>query len=145
MNIPLAILEYCLLFVGLSLLIFYGFPKLNAFDSKISSPIKSLILVLIILAFNSLLSVSTDNFMFELTPEKKCDGGPYMYSSDPARQALCSKFSSTDLSRYECPAGLYHGRPVWWDGATNDTMSNSNWQNDTCGKINNTVNDPQVL
>ena len=83
--------------------------------------------------------------MFQLTPEKKCDGGPYMYSSDPERQALCSKFSQDDLSRYECPAGLYHGRPVWWDGATNGTLSNDEWKNETCDQISTDNNEPQVL
>ena len=55
------------------------------------------------------------------------------------------KFSQDDLSRYECPAGLYHGRPVWWDGATNGTLSNDEWKNETCDQISTDNNEPQVL
>jgi hypothetical protein len=85
-----------------------------------------------------------ENFHFELTPEKKCDLGPYMYTSDPARQALCSQFSAADLSRYECGPG-YIGRPIWRGGAGNGTLSNANWKNESCNQIDDSVRDPQVL
>ena len=82
-----------------------------------------------------------ENFHFELTPEKRCDGGQYMYSSDPARQALCSQFSAADLSRYECGPG-YIGRPIWRGGAGNGTLSNANWKNESCNQIDDSVKDP---
>ena len=85
-----------------------------------------------------------ENFHFELTPEKRCDGGEYMRSSDPARQALCSQFSAADLSRYECGPG-YIGRPIWRGGAGNGTLSNANWKNESCNQIDDSVKDPQVL
>jgi hypothetical protein len=85
-----------------------------------------------------------ENFHFELTPEKRCDGGEYMRSSDPARQALCSQFSAADLSRYECGPG-YIGRPIWRGGAGNGTLSNANWKNESCNQIDDSVRDPQVL
>lgn len=150
MSCPLIIFEYIAV---LGLLLFYffiAFPKIPINNDDPASVrdgrlLKVGIIFATIVIFNIVLKVSTDNFMFQLTPEKKCDGGPYMYSSDPARQALCSKFSQEQLSRYECPGGLYNGRPVWWDGATNGTLSNANWQNDTCNQISKDYNDPQVL
>lgn len=115
--------------------------------------ILSLILTLVFIAFYFICKSTTEGFFFELTPEKKCDGGPYMYSSDPQKQALCSKFSKGDLARYECSYGnpdltgrmLYHGRPVWWEGAGNGTLSNAKWENPSCGDINPDQKDPQVL
>lgn len=91
--------------------------------------------------FFELVKCTKDNFIFEVTPEKKCDGGPYMYSSDPERQKLCASFSKADLSKYECTPGLYNGRPVWRRGTFamtdnsigNGTLSNANWANTSCG------------
>jgi hypothetical protein len=56
-------------------------------------------------------SKSNEGFFFEVSPAKKCCGGPYMYSSDPERQELCSKISPEELSRVCCGAG-YVGRPM---------------------------------
>jgi hypothetical protein len=96
---------------------------------------------LAVMAVHEAVKCSRDNFMFEVTPEKKCDGGAYMYSSDPERQKLCAQFSKDDLRKYECSPGEYHGRPVWRQGVLsqngnaigNGTLSNANWQNTTCG------------
>jgi hypothetical protein len=85
--------------------------------------------------------LNKDNFYFELTPEKKCDGGPYMYSSDPERQKLCSQFSPEDLANYQCNPG-FHGRPVWWQRSDE---SDSKWQNGMCGNPPNDYTYPAVL
>lgn len=53
----------------------------------------------------------TEPFFFEVTPAKKCCGGPYMYSSDPKRQKLCSEISPEEISRVCCGSG-YSGRPM---------------------------------
>ena len=84
---------------------------------------------------------SREGFLFELTPQKQCDGGPYMYSSNPQKQALCSQFSKKDLSRYECGPG-FDGRPVWWNYSPE---SNSEWKNGRCSQIGIPPTDPQVL
>lgn len=76
-------------------------------------------------------SCCPESFTFELTPEKKCDGGPYMYSSDPERQKLCAKFTRADLAQYECPAG-YNGRHVRRADVGNGTLSNTEWKNPKC-------------
>ena len=85
---------------------------------------------------------SKDDFFFELTPEKHCDGGPYMWSSDPEKMKYCSQFSPEDLSQYSCGAG-FHGRPVHW---TRSDMSDSDWNNRICqGNFKNYNDDPKVL
>jgi len=147
MSCEIILVEYSLLLILLLFYFFWLFPRIS--DENIDGKfLKVGLTFLTIVIFQIILDAtkkfSKDNFMFQLTPEKKCDGGPYMYSSDPARQALCSKFSEKDLLRYDCPVG-YHGRPVWWDGATNGTLSNDNWQNDTCNQISKDYDDPQVL
>ena len=106
--------------------------------------LKALIVWVIILLYNYLTKDIKDNFYFELTPEKKCDGGPYMWSSDPEKAALCSKFSKADLARYECQNGFI-GRPIWRQGAGNMPLSNDNWENTTCNQIGKDLPDPQVL
>ena len=71
---------------------------------------------------------SKDGFRFELTPEKLCEGGPYMYSDDPDKLAFCSQFSPEDMSRFSCGIG-FHGAPVTFK---RDTMSDSKWENHMC-------------
>ena len=136
MHYSVIVFEYIILLGILLFLFFVAFPKFISMDSYKNKMFKVFIIFIILIVFNLALETSKDNFIFQLTPEKKCDGGPYMYSSDPERKELCSKFSEQDLSKYECPAGLYHGRPVWWNGATNGTLSNADWKNDTCNQDN---------
>jgi hypothetical protein len=105
----LFLLEIFLLFM-----IFYKF-QFNYFDNELGNNIAiSLIFTIsawIILEVNKNNVWSKDNFLFEVTPEKRCDGGSYMYSSDPELQKLCGQFSNKDLSNYECSHG-YTGRPI---------------------------------
>lgn len=69
-----------------------------------------------------------DDFHFQVTPQKLCDGGSYMYTSDPERKKLCDSFSNEDLSKYSCCPG-FHGRPVWFNRSDE---SDSNWENSMC-------------
>lgn len=155
MDKNLLIVAFLILFLTIIAVLFLG-PKiykdlLN--DDPVNKIILAFILYVIFCIFYFITQLKSEGFYFELTPEKKCDGGPYMYSSDPQRQALCSKFSKADLARYQCSYGnpeltgrmLYHGRPVWWGGAGNGTLSNANWQNPSCSSIDPKYNDPQVL
>ena len=137
--IALLIAEYIGLFIILLVSFVYIFPKLK--DNQLNSIMKSVIIFAVVIIFNILLKHSKDGFHFELTPEKHCDGGPYMWSSSPEKQALCSKFTKNDLSRYNCPVG-FHGRPVWWDYTPE---SNNQWKNERCNEISDSYNDPQVL
>jgi hypothetical protein len=107
--------------------------------------LKALIIFGVFMLYNYLTKDIKDNFHFELTPEKRCDNGSYMWSSNPEKAALCSKFSKEQLARYECPGGLYNGRPIWRQGAGNIPLSDDNWQNTTCKQIGDNLPDPQVL
>lgn len=131
--------EYIGLFVVLAVLFLWVFPTFV--PNVLGGQIVSLVVVFtVIICFNVLLSNIKDNFFFQLTPEKQCDGGPYMYSSNPEKQKLCAQFSAKDLSRYSCGGGEFHGRPVWYDYTAE---SNANWKNDRCSSM--TYDDPQVL
>lgn len=146
--ISLVLAEYGGLFVVLLICFVLVLPEVKlGKDGNVTSIVVllSILLTGIVVLFNLAFQNSKDNFHFELTPEKHCDGGPYMYSSNPEKQALCSKFSKADLSRYNCPVG-FHGRPIWREGAGNQPPeSNDNWQNTRCGNIDSSYNDPQVL
>ena len=102
----LFLLEIFLLF-----LIFYKI-QFNYFDNQLGNNISiSLVFTLlawVILEVNINNVWSKDNFLFEVTPEKRCDGGPYMYSSNPELQKLCGEFSQNDLNRFECSNGYMH-------------------------------------
>ena len=137
--IALLIAEYIGLFIILLVSFVYIFPKLT--DNSLNSFMKSVIIFAVVIVFNILLKNNKDGFHFELTPEKHCDGGPYMWSSSPEKQALCSKFSKQDLSKYNCPVG-FHGRPVNFNYSAE---SNSQWKNERCNEISDSYNDPQVL
>ena len=107
--------------------------------------IKFSIVALTIVYFSKFLDLSQDNFFFELTPEKYCEGGPYMWSSNPEKQKFCSKFSKADMAKYECPSGFV-GAPIWRGGAGNQPAeSNDQWKNTRCSTISKDYNDPQVL
>lgn len=135
-----------IIFYILLALLFYVFSKAGMFISNYLKMDIDVTLVLLGILFTGVIyllkgmSDIKDNFHFELTPEKKCDGGPYMYTSDPEKQKLCSQFTKQQLSEYSCPPG-FHGRPVWWERSDE---SNADWANTMC---DNGFNDdyPKVL
>lgn len=136
------IVFYLLVFV-----LFYILSKASIYLSNalninedISILFFSIIFTGIIFLINKI-QYSKDGFFFELTPEKNCDGGPYMYSSDPEKQKYCSQFTPEQIAQYNCTAG-FHGRPVHWE--RND-MSDSDWTNRICDGNFNEYTDPQVL
>lgn len=124
-----------IIFYILVFLLFYIFVKGSGYISMFIPIPNDIIILLLGIVFTSLIYLlnkmndTKDNFHFELTPQKKCDGGNYMYTSDPEKQKLCSSFTPEELSMYQCPNGAFHGRPVWWN-RTNE--SNANWQNTMC-------------
>jgi hypothetical protein len=136
-------IKQIVLLIILLITFLFAFPMLN--NSYVFNALKAFIIFGVFLLYNYLTKDIKDNFYFELTPEKYCDGGPYMWSSNPEKKALCSKFSKAQLARYECPAGLYNGRPIWRQGAGNMPLSDANWQNTTCNQIGKDLPDPQVL
>lgn len=69
---------------------------------------------------------------FEITPEKKCDGGSYLHQSDEYCQKLWeTEKGQKQLSQYNCSnQGLFNGRPLNMESRT--PMSNDNWENEMC-------------
>lgn len=137
------IVFYLLVFV-----LFYILSKAGIYFSKTLNISEDIMILLFGVIFTGLIFLihkveySKDDFFFELTPEKNCQGGPYMYSSDPEKQKYCSQFSANDLAQYNCPAG-FHGLPVHWE--RND-MSDADWTNRICdGNFKDYRDDPQVL
>ena len=116
--------------------IFYILSEGSSFISEYLNVNKYLMLIVSAIIFTCIMYlvntslVQKDGFHFELTPEKKCDGGDYMYTSNPSKQQLCKSFSQSDLSKYSCCGG-FHGRPVWYNRTDE---SNSDWENTMCDK-----------
>lgn len=89
-----------------------------------------------------------DNFLFEVTGPKMCEGGPYMISS--ASQEIkdyCNKLWSTPEGRQEiaqvsCQKPGFIGRPVHWSYTPE---SNDKWQNERCNPPYLNLNDPCPL
>ena len=136
-----------IIFYFLVFLIFFIIAKASLYFSKSLNINQDLTILIGALLFTSIIFLlnkidyTKDDFFFQLTPEKECDGGPYMYSSNPENQKLCSKFSKQDLAQYSCCPG-FHGRPVHWE--RND-MSDSHWNNTMCDGNFKDYNDPTVL
>ena len=145
--------ESVALAIGLGIIIIFILPMLPDFSIVNNQEvpyylmriIKFLIVLTAVIGFSKILDLSKDNFFFELTPQKYCEGGPYMWSSNPEKQKFCSQFSKADMARYECPVG-FHGAPIWREGQGNQPPeSNDQWKNTRCAAISNDYNDPQVL
>jgi len=136
-----------IIFYILVFFIFFIIAKASLYLSpilKINQDISLLIGALILTGIIFLLDkfdYTKDDFFFQVTPQKQCDGGPYMYSSNPEKQKLCSKFSKQELAQYSCPSG-FDGRPVHW--RRND-MSDSHWNNTMCDGNFKDYSDPMVL
>lgn len=109
----------------------YPFLPKNNLNKNISLLFFSLIITLslfLIFHYGKIGCEYKDKFTFSVTPAKLCSGGPYMYSSNPKRQEMCSKISPEELCQYNCPNGFV-GRPVRWKRTP---MSDDNWENKMC-------------
>ena len=51
-----------------------------------------------------------DSFTFQLSPEKHCIGGPYMWQNEEKRK-FCSQFTEQDIGKFSCNVG-FHGEPI---------------------------------
>lgn len=135
------------------LLIFLLFCVLTNSSIYISSNLnlnKDIIILLFAILFTGLIYAlniinskdNKDNFHFELTPEKHCEGGAYMHSSaSPEQKKFCSRFTEAQKNEFSCNPG-FHGRPVHWERTD---MSDSKWENKMCDGNFKEYTDPQVL
>jgi len=70
----------------------------------------------------------SENFHFEVSPDKLCGGGSYMRSSDPKLQRLCESIPKEDIARANCSPG-FNGSPLQF---VRTPMSDGNWENRMC-------------
>lgn len=123
-------------------------PKLKL-SSTISLLISSVIGAMFLFLIYKLAKVSTckgERFHFELPLSKKCQGFPYMQSSDPKLSQQCAEMLSTaqgrhDYAQVNCGTG-FNGRPVKFDRTA---MSNHMWENELCNPPHAQYNSPRVL
>lgn len=66
--------------------------------------------------------------LFEVTPSKKCEGGPYTYSSNDEIQKICSDISQDEINKVSCQPG-YNGRPIHFEFTP---LSDDKWTNKRC-------------
>jgi len=90
----------------------------------------------------------TDMFHFEVTPEKLCEGFPYMQSSDPELFNYCSKLLSTSsgvqkFDSVNCSNPVFVGRPLARFEYTPE--SDSKWENKRCNPPYLSDDEPHVL
>ena len=108
--------------------------------------------ILILFVFSTLKN-RKEGFHFEVTPEKLCDGGPYMTQTGPNHEYCLKMWNSPEgrakLGNYNClhgdckSRGLTNGRPV--NMAAMTPLSNANWENEMCSKPVLGKNRPRVL
>lgn len=87
--------------------------------------------LMLVYKFAKIAYCQADGFHFEVTPAKKCEGFPYMQTSNPELLDYCDKLLSNpqgrkDYDMVNC-GGAYVGRPVKFDRTP---MSNDKWENE---------------
>ena len=75
-----------------------------------------------------------ENFLFEVSKPKLCEGGPYMRQGKPELDKYCSELLSTkqgtrEYEQMNCTCPGFVGRPVTFNRTT---MSNALWENEMC-------------
>lgn len=105
-----------IIFFILVFILFFLFAKCSHICSSKLSLIPDVSLLLGALVFTVLLALlynvtnvaeCKDGFQFEVSPVKKCCGGPYMYSSNPELQEFCDKVTPEQKSQMCCGVGFH--------------------------------------
>ena len=107
-------------------------PQKHKMDKFFMLFLVGVILTFILALIYSFGKISRDNF--SLTPEKRCDGGPYMTQSGPSHE-MCKELLGTESGRakynmFNCSGGNYHGRPLNFGELM--TLSDDKWENSAC-------------
>lgn len=109
----------------------------NTKATMVFFPFLSLLLLILVYKYGKVAYLQTDNFHFEVTPEKLCQGFPYMQTSDPQLFSVCSKLLSTpkgnaEFAKYNCTESGFGGAPVHFEFTP---LSNDKWENERCDNI----------
>ena len=130
----------------------------------LSLSIGLILATLIMVAVMKVSNFCPEGFRFEVTPAKRCEGGPFMTQSGPNHE-LCKRMWSTpegraEIAKYnclngQCPNqhgvttgkpwgnGLFVGRPLHFE--TSPPLSDALWQNTTCNPPILKQDSPSVL
>ena len=106
----------------------------------------ALVFTIVLAIIYSTSKVNQDNFHFEVTPEKRCDGGEYLHQSGPTAE-YCKKLLSSpegirEFSEYSCLNPAFVGRPVHFEYTPE---SDAEWQDPRCNPPILQKDRPQVL
>ncbi len=133
-----------IIFYIVIVLIFYIFARSALYLNKTLNINIDLLLVLFAVLFTGIIFLlrheQKDSFTFQLTPEKHCRGGSYMWG-DGEKRKFCSQFTPQDIGYFSCSAG-FHGAPVHW---RRTNISNNEWENRTCDCDFKRYNDPEAV
>lgn len=122
----------------------------NAFAHRFVLVITSFLgttLLAVIYKFGKIPNCQQDNFHFQVSKPKLCQGWPYMQTSAPKEiQEYCSKLLSTPEGKQKydsmnCATPGFVGRPVHFEYTPE---SNANWKNERCIDPND-LRSPHVL
>jgi len=124
-------------------------PKLKLI-STISLLISSVVGALFLFLIYKLAKVAKckgESFHFELPLSKRCEGFPYMQSSNPKLLKKCADMLSTSQGRHDyaqvnCGTAGFNGRPVHYNYTPE---SNAMWENERCNPPHPQYNNPCVL
>ena len=136
-----------IIFYILAALIFYIFARSSIYLNNILKINIDILLILFAILFTGILFLlkhdksknNSEDFIFQLTPEKHCSGGSYMWTDE--KRKFCSQFTPQDIGYFGCSAG-FHGAPVHW---RRTNISNDEWENKTCDCDFKRYNDPEAL
>lgn len=109
-------------------------PKKHGMDKFLMLILVGVVLTVILALIYYFGKVSYDNFLFAVTPAKRCDGGAYMTQSGPLHE-MCKELLDTKSGRaksnmFNCSGGEYDGRPLNFGDLM--TLSDDNWENRAC-------------
>jgi hypothetical protein len=86
------------------------------------------LLLMLIYKFSKIAHCQADGFNFEVTPAKKCQGGPYMWSSASKElQDYCNKLEKKEYDKVNCGNRGFIGRPIKFEYTPE---SNHKWENE---------------
>ena len=133
---------FCLVFViTTTALIGFNqtFANFKSVSPIVSSYIISFLITIVLLSVYKLANIQhqeKEGFHFELSKSKKCQGYPYMHSSNPELLKECAQ----ELSTEECPCNVgFIGNNL--NRIEYTPVSNQYWENERCGQLKpNTVN-----
>jgi hypothetical protein len=126
---------FCLIFVITTIALIgfnQTFAKFKNLSPIVSSYIVSFLITIVLLSVYKLTNIKhkeKEGFHFELSKSKKCQGYPYMQSSNPELLKECAQELSTEKCR--CNAGFIGNNLNRFEYTP---ISNQYWENERCGQ-----------